>query len=236
VFTISSWALTLASNKSPAAFSHVDTGAVAGQKIDAVVFDLGGVLLDWDPRHLYRQLFADPAEMEDFLARICTPEWHRAHDLGVDISASCQRLAELHPRYRDKIMAWAERGEEMVAGQFDRTVRVLAEVKAAGTRCYTLSNMEPRPFALRSARFPFMTWFDGHVISGIEGAAKPDARIFEILLDRYRLAPEAAVFVDDVSRNVEAARALGMNAVHFTGASKLREALRALGVPGVASA
>jgi 2-haloacid dehalogenase len=200
--------------------------------IGAVVFDLGGVLIDWNPRHLYRQLFADPGEMEDFLARICTDDWHRAHDLGEDITASCERLAALHPDYRDAIMAWAWRGEEMAAGQFDRTVDVLSSVKAAGLPCYALSNMEPDAFAIRCTRFEFMTWFDGHVISGVERVAKPDPRIFEILLERYALVPEATVFVDDVQPNVDAARALGLNAVRFTGAGQLRDDLRAFGVPG----
>jgi 2-haloacid dehalogenase len=201
--------------------------------ISAVVFDLGGVLIDWNPRYLYRQLFADPGEMEDFLTRICTDSWHRAHDLGADITASCQRLAALHPDYRDAIMAWASRGEEMAAGQFDQTVGVLAEVKAAGMPCYALSNMEPEAFAIRCTRFEFMSWFDGHVISGLEGAAKPDRRIFEILLERYALVPEATVFVDDVQHNVDAARAVGINAVRFTGAGQLRRDLRAFGVPGM---
>ena len=173
--------------------------------------------------------------MEDFLARICTPDWHREHDLEADITASCQRRAALHPGYREMIMAWAQRGEEMVARQFDQAVRLLSEVKAAGTRC-SLSNMEPHAFTIRSARLPFMTWFDGHVISGLEGVAKPHPRIFEILLERYRLAPEATVFLDDSPRNVEAARALRINAVHYTGAKQLRQQLRALGLPGIALA
>ena len=97
------------------------------QQITAVVFDLGGVLLDWNPRHLYRRLFADPGEMEDFLARICTPDWHSAHDLGEDITQSCRRLARQHPRHRDMIMAWVDPGDEMAAGQLDEAVGVLAE-------------------------------------------------------------------------------------------------------------
>jgi 2-haloacid dehalogenase len=200
--------------------------------IEAVAFDLGGVLIDWDPRYLYRQVFADPGQMEDFLARICTADWHRAHDLGADVTASCERLAALHPGHRDAIMAWARRGEEMAAGQFDPAVGVLSEVKAAGLRCYALSNMEPDTFAVRCGRFAFMTWFDGHVISGLEGVAKPDPRIYQILLDRYALSPEATVFVDDVPGNVSAAAALGINAVHYTGAAQLRHELRALGVLG----
>jgi 2-haloacid dehalogenase len=207
-----------------------------GQEMSTVVFDLGGVLIDWDPRYLYRQLFADPGEMEDFLARICTPDWHRAHDLGADITASCERLARLHPGYRDMIMAWAERGEEMAAGQLDETVEVLRELTAAGTRCYALSNMEPDAFTVRLGRFSFMSWFDGLVISGIEGVAKPDRRIFEILLRRHCLQPQSTVFVDDVARNVEVARELGIVAVQFTTAERLRQDLLLLGLTGMSPA
>jgi 2-haloacid dehalogenase len=203
---------------------------MAGLAAEVVVFDLGGVLIDWDPRYLYRQLFADPAEMESFLARICTSDWHRAHDLGEDITQSCRRLAKLHPDQAEMIMAWAERGEEMVAGQFDAAVAVLDDLRAAGVRCYALSNMEPDRFAIRRARFPFMEWFDDHVISGLEGVAKPDPRIFEILLKRYGLEPRATVFVDDMPANVEAARGLGIVALHYTSASRLRQELRARGL------
>ena len=195
------------------------------------MFDLGGVLIDWDPRYVYRPLFADPAEMEDFLARVCSTDWHRANDLGADITQSCRRLAAAHPRYEEMIMVWAERSEEMAAGQFDATVTVLGELKAAGLRCYALSNMEPDAFTTRRARFPFMEWFDGHVISGIEGVAKPDRRIFELLLRRYGLQPGATVFVDDSPGNVEAARALGIVALQYTSAHRLRQDLRALGLP-----
>ncbi len=207
---------------------------MTGQKIDAVVFDLGGVLIDWDPRHLYRQLIADPAEMEDFLGRICTQDWHRAHDLGEDTAASCERLARQYPTHRDLIMAWAERGEEMAAGQFDGTVEVLRELRASGVPCYALSNMEPDAFAIRMARFGFMSWFDGLVISGLEGVIKPDPRIFEILLDRYGLTPRATFFVDDQARNVAAARALGFAAAQFSTPWRLRRDLRAAGLPGLA--
>ncbi len=204
-----------------------------GQLADAVVFDLGGVLIDWDPRYLYRKLFAEPAEMETFLARICTSDWHRAHDLGADITESCRRLAALHPGYAAEIMAWAERSEEMVAGQFDAAVTVLSDLKAAGVRCYALSNMEPDLFAVRRARFAFLEWFDGHVISGIEGVAKPDRRIFEILLRRHGLEPPATVFADDSAANVEAARELGIVALRYTSVGQLRQDLRALGLlPG----
>ncbi|HKR67819.1 MAG TPA: HAD family phosphatase [Streptosporangiaceae bacterium] len=199
--------------------------------IKAVVFDLGGVLLDWDPRHLYRKLIAEPAEMEGFLSQICTPSWHLAHDLGADTEESCRELAAAHPDRAELIMAWSERSEEMIAGQLDQAIAVLADVKSAGVKCLALSNMEPDKFRLRQASFPFFRYFDGCVISGIEGLAKPDRKIFEVLLARFDLEPAATVFIDDRAANVEVARELGIIAVHYAAASQLRNDLRALGVP-----
>ena len=207
--------------------------AMASQQreIDAAVFDLGGVLIDWDPRYVYRPLFDDPADMEEFLGSVCTADWHRAHDLGADITQSCEQLARRYPEHRDMIMVWAEHGEQMAAGQFDDTVQVLGDVKAAGVRCYALSNMEPDAFRVRRARFPFMDWFDAYVISGLEGVAKPDRRIFEILLRRHGLHPQACVFIDDQARNVDAARELGLVGLHFSSAARLRQDLSGLGLP-----
>jgi HAD superfamily hydrolase (TIGR01509 family) len=202
-----------------------------GPRISTVVFDLGGVLIDWDPRHLYRQLFRDPAQMEEFLARVCTQDWHHAHDLGEDTRQSCQRLAKRHPEQREMIMAWADRGEDMVRGQLDQAVAVLAELRAAGMRCLALSNMEAETFPVRRARFGFMNLFDGFVISGVEGVAKPDPEIFAILLRRYRLTPTATLFIDDAPPNVAAARALGLPALRYTCADDLRRDLRSLGLP-----
>jgi 2-haloacid dehalogenase len=199
-------------------------------QIGAVVFDLGGVLIDWDPRYLYRSLFGDPLAMEKFLATVCTADWHRAHDLGADIRRSCEELARQYPEHRDMIMMWAERGEEMVIGQFDDTVAVLGDLTASGMPCYALSNMEPEAFHIRRSRFPFMRWFEAHVISGIEGVAKPDRRIFEILLHRHGLRPQSTVFIDDQARNVTAARDLGFQALAFSSAAQLRRDLGALGV------
>ena len=188
--------------------------------IKAVVFDIGGVLLDWDPRHLYRKLIADPAELADFLDRVCTPRWHLAHDLGAHTEQSCRDLATAHPELADLIMAWSRRSEEMIAGPIDAGVAVLRDVRAAGLCCLALSNMEADKFALRKARFPFFAQFDGCVISGAEGVAKPDRKIFEILLARYDLEPAAAVFVDDTAANVAAAQELGVAAIRYTGDRK----------------
>src|ERR1700760_333014 len=117
--------------------------------IDAVVFDIGGVLLDWDPRHLYRKLIPDEAELADFLQRICTPEWHAAHDRGVPFAHSCAELAAQHPDHADLILAWGTRTEEMIAGPIDGTVAILEELRPRGVRCYALTNMERETYPVR---------------------------------------------------------------------------------------
>lgn len=194
-------------------------------RVDAVVFDLGGVLVDWDPRHLYRQLFDDEEEMERFLAEICSLEWHVAHDLGHSIQESCDELAALHPEHADLIRAWAERSEDMVLGAIDGTVEVLRELTDAGVRCYALSNMERETFPLRLERFEFLRWFDGHLISGLEGVVKPDPRIFDLLLQRFGLEPSRTVFIDDSPVNVEAAKRIGLVAIRFESPDHLRKEL-----------
>jgi 2-haloacid dehalogenase len=220
-----------AGSTGPAGAGPAGAGAGSPGAVNAVVFDIGGVLLDWDPRHLYRRLFDDPAQMETFLATVCTPEWHRAHDLGAALLPSCQELAGQHPEQAGLILAWARRSEDMIAGQLDGTVEVLGDLSAAGVRVYALSNMEAETFPLRRKRYAFFGYFDGCVISGIEGVAKPDQEIFEILLARHGLEPARTVFVDDVPRNVAAAQDLGVTGIRFTSPEQLRRDLRGLGLP-----
>ncbi len=199
-------------------------------KITAVVFDVGGVLLDWDPRYLYRKLFDDEQAMERFLSDICTLEWHKAHDLGTPVERSCAELAVAHPECAELIWAWGRRSEEMISGPICGTVEILRELKAAGIRCYALTNMEAETYPVRRERYPFMRWFDGVVVSAYEGTAKPDHEIFRRLLERYRLTPSATAMIDDRLANVEAARDLGMRSVRFQSPAQLREWLVDAGV------
>jgi 2-haloacid dehalogenase len=196
--------------------------------IDAIVFDLGGVLLDWNPRYLYRKLFADENEMEAFLQGVCTMEWHAAHDRGLPFAQSCAALAKLHPQYAEEINAWGTRSEEMVAGQIDGTVAILDELLDRGLRCYALTNMERETYPVRRERYPFMRRFAGTVVSSTEGVAKPDPEIFQRLLKRFDLEPARTVMVDDSAANVEAAAAVGMHAVRFQSPPTLRIALARL--------
>ncbi len=196
-----------------------------------VVFDLGGVLIQWDPRHLYRKLFAgDEAAMESFLADVCTVEWNERQDAGRSFADA---IAELLPKHSDKahlIEAFGHRFDEMISGAIQGTVGILADLKRAGVPRYALSNWSAETFPPQRQRFAFLSWFDGIVVSGEEGVIKPDPRIFRILLERYRIAPEQAVFIDDNPRNAEAAEALGLHGIHFRSPELLRRELEALGL------
>ena len=195
-----------------------------------VVFDLGGVLIDWDPRHLYRKLFdGDENAVEAFLGEVCTVEWNRRQDAGRTFA---EAVAELLPRHADKrelIEAFGRRFDEMITGAVDGTVDILAELTQARVPCYGLTNWSAETFPPQRLRFPFLSWFDGIVVSGEEGVIKPDPRIFRILLERYRIAPQEAVFIDDNPENAAAADALGIHGIHFRSPPLLRRDLEALG-------
>lgn len=195
------------------------------------IFDLGGVLLDWNPRHLYRKLFAgDEAAMEDFLATVCTTEWNELQDAGRSFAEASR---ELLPRHADKIElieAFGQRFGEMIAGAIDGTVDVLAELKQRAVPVYAITNWSAETFPPQRQRFAFLSWFDGIVVSGMEGVIKPHPRIFQILCERHRIAPESAVFIDDVAANAAAASALGIHGIHFRSADQLRRELIAVGM------
>jgi 2-haloacid dehalogenase len=199
-------------------------------KPTAVVFDIGGVLLEWDPRHLYRKLFDDEAEMDRFLAEVCTLEWHHAHDLGVSPEETSPPLIAAHPQYAEHIWAWTQRTEEMVGGPIEGSVEILRSLKAAGVPCYALTNMETWTFPDRRERYPFLRELDGALVSGFEGVAKPDPRVFELLLERFDLEASRTVFVDDSRVNVEAARSVGLKAIRFESPPRLREWLQRAGL------
>jgi 2-haloacid dehalogenase len=191
----------------------------------AVVFDLGGVLIDWDPRYLYRKLLADEAAVEEFLATVCTPEWNAELDRGRPFAEGVAELVERHPEHAAAIAAYHERWPEMLAGDLPDTVEVLAELRAAGVPLYALTNWSAETFAITRGRFEWLDWFDGLLVSGEERMTKPDPAFFRLLLDRFGLDPGATVFVDDSEANVAAARELGIDAVRFTGPDRLRREL-----------
>ncbi len=204
--------------------------------ITAVAFDLGGVLIDWNPRHLYRKLFGeDEAAMERFLTEVCTLEWNGDFDAGRPFAEGVLELAVAHPDQAELIHAYHLRWEEMLGGALEETVEIVREVKRAGLRTFALSNWSAETFPVTRPRYPFLEELDGILISGEVGTRKPGPEIFRHFLERFGLTPEATVFIDDWDLNVARARELGMVAVQFVDAARLRADLRELGLPVAAS-
>lgn len=193
--------------------------------VDTVVFDLGGVFIDWDPRHLYRQLLDDEAEMERFLETVCTTEWDAQLDAGRPFADGVAELVARHPDQEWLIRAYADRWEDMLAGEIPGTVEVLDELDGTGVRLFALTNWSSETFPIARRRFPFLERFVAVVVSGDEGIVKPDPRLFRVLVERHAVEPARSLFVDDARQNTEAAAMLGFSAERFTDAGNLRQRL-----------
>ncbi len=192
---------------------------------DTVVFDLGGVLIDWNPRHLYRQLFDDEQAMEHFLAEVCHQGWNEQQDAGRPWHEAIRQLSAAFPEHAELIAAYRARWHEMLGGPLSDSVAVLAELRARGVPLYALTNWSQETFPIALERYAFLQWFEGVVVSGQERLIKPDPAIFQRLLQRYGLRAEQVIYIDDAPRNVEAAARLGMQALLFRDAASLRAAL-----------
>ena len=197
----------------------------------SVIFDLGGVLIDWDPRHLYRKLFpGDEAAMERFLGEVCTMAWHLQHDAGRPFAETCAELKLRHPGHDALIDAFGARHAEMTAGAIPGTVALLERLAAGGVPLYAITNYPAETFPMAQQKFPFLALFRDVAVSGRERILKPDAELLRILFRRNSIVPDQAFFIDDSIRNVDAARALGLHAVHFRSAQVLERELLELGV------
>lgn len=206
--------------------------AITDGRPRAAVFDLGGVLIDWDPRHLYRRLFDDPAVMEAFLAEVTTPAWNHEQDAGRPWAEAIAALVAAHPDQRALIEAFHLRWPETLGGPIEGTVAVLAELRAAGVRLLALSNWSAETFPFARARYPFLDWFDGIVISGEVGITKPDPGIYRVLVARHAVVPRETVFIDDRPDNLATAARLGFHAIRFLDPDSLRRDLRRIGLLG----
>jgi 2-haloacid dehalogenase len=193
-----------------------------------VVFDLGGVLIDWNPRHLYRKLIPDEAAMEHFLGTVCTQAWNERQDAGRTFAEAAAILRAQHPHHSALIDAYGARFDEMLKGPIEGSVTILETLHRRGVPLYALSNWSRETFPLAERRFQFLKLFRGTVISGAEGIIKPDPRIFRILLERHEIEADDAVYIDDNPRNAAAASALGLHGIHFTDPEKLRRELEDL--------
>jgi 2-haloacid dehalogenase len=197
----------------------------------AVVFDVGGVLIDWNPRHLYRKLFAgDDMAMEYFLTHICSATWNLMQDAGRTFDEGVSELIGRYPDYADLIRAFHERWEEMVPGAIEGSVEILESLKKRDVPLYSITNFSAEKFALTRRRFVFFDYFDGIVVSGKVRLIKPDPAIYLYLLSEYGLKAGNCIFIDDHPRNLDGAKAVGMHTLHFQSPEQLRSEFARLGL------
>ena len=192
-----------------------------------VIFDLGGVLIDWDPRRAYRQLGGTEDEIGHFLERVATSAWNHQFDAGRPFAEGIAERKAQFPDHADWLAAWLSAWPEMLVGAKDETVAILAELKARGTPVTALTNWSAETFPIARARFPFLDTFEHVTVSGAVGLAKPDPAIFHRHAADAGVEPAEALFIDDTAANVEVARQLGFHAHAFTTAAALRDELSA---------
>lgn len=207
------------------------------ESLDAVVFDIGNVLIHWDPRLLYRKIFtrvdmtADEGMVDWFLATVCTTEWNIEQDRGRSIAEAEAEAIGRHPDYAPQIRAFYGRFQEMIPGEIPDTVAALRQAKAAGLRLHGLTNFGRETFPQTAARFDFLRSFDTVVVSGDERVIKPDPAIFHILIERAGLDPQRTAFIDDSAANIRSAAELGFATHHFTGPGAFTAWWKAAGLP-----
>lgn len=201
-------------------------------KIEAVIFDLGGVLVDWNPEYLYAKIFKNDAKkMTWFLNTVCTPAWNMEQDAGRTFEEGIEILTTAYPEYEPEIRSFFERWEEMIKSENQDTVVILKSLSELNkVKLYALTNWSSETFPIAQRRFDFLKRFEGIVVSGEEKTRKPFSKIYEITLDRYGLRAENCLFIDDSFENIEAAKLLGFNTVHFTNALQLNMDLKEFGL------
>lgn len=201
------------------------------EMIDTIIFDLGGVLIDWNPHHLYNKIFEDEARKAYFFENICTSDWNEEQDAGRPIQAATEMLVAQHPGWEQEIRAFYGRWQEMLGGPIQGTVEILEELKTAGQhRLYALTNWSAETFPVALDMYDFLHWFEGIVVSGVEKTRKPFPEFYKILFERYAIVPERALFIDDNQRNVVGARELGLHCVHFQSPEQLGTYLKNAGI------
>jgi 2-haloacid dehalogenase len=195
-----------------------------------VVFDVGNVLLRWDPRNLYRKLFDDEARMEQFLSGVCTPAWNLEFDRGYSFADGVAELIAKHPEWASHIRAFDERWHEMVSGVIEENVDLLRRLRQRGVPIYAITNFSREKYAEALDRYPFFRDFEGVIVSGHERLIKPDPAIYRLFLTRYNLEAVDCVFIDDSEENVKGAASVGMHAIRYADGMDLAAALEKLGI------
>lgn len=198
---------------------------------DTIIFDLGGVLIDWNPRYVYRKIFKTEEEVDWFLQNVTTPEWNENQDAGYPLHNATEELVAKHPEWEPEIKAYYGRWLEMLGEDIHDTVEILRQLKETGMyKLYALTNWSAETFPHALERFDFFKAFDGVVVSGQEKMRKPSAEFYNIIINRYHLNPEKTIFIDDSLRNVKGAEVVGITGIHFHNPSQLRDELRRKGI------
>jgi 2-haloacid dehalogenase len=199
--------------------------------IRTIIFDLGGVLIDWNPEYVFREMIPDAERRRYFFENICTHDWNVEQDAGRPLAEATELLLAQWPDWEPEIRAYYGRWEEMLGGPIHETVELLRALRDGGQyRLLALTNWSHETFPTALRLYDFLHWFEGIVVSGDEKTRKPFADIYQILLERYAVQPEEAVFIDDSLKNVQGAEAVGINGIHFQGPAALRDALREWGI------
>jgi len=197
---------------------------------DTIIFDLGGVLLDWNPLYVYDDNYFETQEERDyFFAHVCTGDWNEEQDAGKPISDATQELVAKFPEWENPIRDFYGRWTEMLHGPIEETVEILRKLKQGGKyKLYALTNWQAELFQIALVRHSFLYWFDGRLVSGVEKTRKPFPEFYHLLLNRYKIDPSKAIFIDDNLRNVAAGEAVGIKSIHFQSPAQLASALKEL--------
>jgi 2-haloacid dehalogenase len=200
-------------------------------KIDAIIFDLGGVLIDWNPSYVFDKMFEDEEQKKHFFENICTSDWNEKQDAGRSLKEATEELVTKHPEWKGYIEAYYGRWEEMLGGPIHGTVEILKQLKEQEKyKLYALTNWSAELFPIALERYDFLHWFDGRVVSGEEKMRKPFPEFYQLLLDRFGLNVEETLFIDDNTRNAKAAEAMGLKTIIFKSPFQLKEELAKLGI------
>lgn len=199
--------------------------------INTIIFDLGGVLIDWNPDYLYTKVFQDPTERKWFYDHVCTADWNEEQDAGRSIQEATDLLIKQFPAQEENIRFYYNRWTEMLKGPIEGTVEVFKELKTSGRyKIYALTNWSAETFPIALERYAFLDWFDGRLVSGEEKTRKPFPDFYEKLLQKFSIDPTKALFTDDNPRNLLPATELGMKTIHFIHPEQFREDLTKLGL------
>ena len=199
--------------------------------INTIVFDLGGVLIDWNPDYVYRNVFPTEEEKRWFFENVCTPDWNEEQDAGRPLQVATDELVKQFPAHEENIRRYYNQWIDMLGGPIDGTVDILRELKDdTPHKLYALTNWSAETFPVALDRYDFLHWFHGRVVSGEEKTRKPHKVIYETLINRFGIDPYAAIYVDDNQRNLIPAKELGFHTIHFQSAEQFKQELEEKGV------